>query len=47
VRYDDLLLELMEADLVKGGLDAVDYDGEVLSPLEVGLRLGGVREVDE
>lgn len=45
--HDDFLLELIETDFIKGNLDAICHLREVLPPLDVRLRLGGIGEVDE
>ena len=45
--HDDLFLEPIKTNLIKGSLDAIDHYGEVLTPFNIRLCFGGVGEVDE
>lgn len=45
--HDDALLELIGLDRIEGGFDPVDNNREVLAPLELLLRAGGIGKVDE
>lgn len=45
--HDYSLLELVGLDCVEGGFDPVDDNREILAPLDLLLRVGGVGKVDE